>query len=144
MEGAPIPFEPYWIKLPDGTVHEGRLDAYGRVRFDDILPGEALIRWPALDEEAAVLTQPAARPPATAPAAAPPTEAPRTWIEAALVDMDGQPMPGERYRITLPDGTAHEGRLDAYGRVRLDQIVAGEAVIVWPDLDAEAVAEMGA
>lgn len=136
MEGAPIPYEPYWIKLPEGTVHEGNLDAYGRVRFDEIKSGTALIRWPAMDDNAVVLM-----PTAPVGAAPPRQSAPSralTWIEVELVDMEGAPISYEPYWIKLPDGTVHEGNLDAYGRVRFDDILPGEALIRWPEVDEEA------
>lgn len=52
MVGAPVPFERYWIKLPDGTVREGALDAEGRAYFDDLDPGTCEIRWPFRDGDA--------------------------------------------------------------------------------------------
>ena len=54
MEGNPRPREPYWIKLPSGTVLQGRLDTSGRACFDGIDPGECEIRWPDLDDEATI------------------------------------------------------------------------------------------
>jgi len=40
----------------------------------------------------------------------------KSWIEIELVDEDGKPVPGEAYRITLPDGTTiDEGTLDDKG-----------------------------
>jgi hypothetical protein len=38
-----------------------------------------------------------------------------SWIEINLRDPDGKPVPRERYRIKLPDGSIQEGSLDAYG-----------------------------
>ncbi len=55
MDGAPVPHEPYWIKLPDGTVRTGRLDGAGRVYFNDLDPGACEIRWPDRDDEATLL-----------------------------------------------------------------------------------------
>lgn len=62
MDDQPVPYERYWIKLPDGTVREGVLDASGRAYFDDLDTGQCVIRWLGRDEEAAVLV-----PDATAP-----------------------------------------------------------------------------
>ncbi|MDO9018254.1 MAG: hypothetical protein Q8S73_24050 [Deltaproteobacteria bacterium] len=62
MEGAPVAHERYWIKLPDGSVREGTLDAMGLAFFDDLDPGQCTIRWLGRDEEAAFL-----EPDATAP-----------------------------------------------------------------------------
>jgi hypothetical protein len=52
MEGNPVPGEPYWIELPDGSVREGRLNAKGRAYFDGLDPGTCEVRWPRLDDSA--------------------------------------------------------------------------------------------
>jgi hypothetical protein len=60
------------------------------------------------------------------------------FIEFTLKDKDtGDPIPGERYRVKLPDGSTREGRTDANGRVRVDGIPAGECQISYPDIDAD-------
>lgn len=51
-EDNPIPYERYWIKLPDGTVRQGRLDAEGRVYVGNLDDGQCEIRWPDLDAAA--------------------------------------------------------------------------------------------
>ncbi|MBI4700170.1 MAG: type VI secretion system tip protein VgrG, partial [Deltaproteobacteria bacterium] len=51
-----------------------------------------------------------------APDGAPrPARAARSWIEIALVDAAGRPVPGVRYEIVLPDGSTARGRLDGRG-----------------------------
>lgn len=40
---------------------------------------------------------------------------PRYTVELQLVDAKGEPVPGEEYRVELPDGRVVEGRLDARG-----------------------------
>jgi hypothetical protein len=63
----------------------------------------------------------------------------KTWIEIELVDEEGNPVPGERYKITLPDGkTVSEGTLDANGRARVEGIDPGTCQISFPDLDKDA------
>ena len=58
------------------------------------------------------------------------------WIEIELIDEKGKPVPGEHYRITLPDGTTlAEGRLDEKGRARVDGIDPGMCKVTFPDLD---------
>jgi type VI secretion system secreted protein VgrG len=58
------------------------------------------------------------------------------WIEVELVNVDGDPVPGERYRVTLADGTTlAEGTLDAKGRARIDGIDPGTCQVTFPDLD---------
>lgn len=60
-------------------------------------------------------------------------------VEIALVGEDDAPIPGERYRIVLPDGTVVQGHTDAQGAARIDDIVgAGKCKVSFPDLDADA------
>lgn len=62
----------------------------------------------------------------------------KAWIEIILVDAEGQPMPGVKYRITPPGGNAVEGRLNEHGQAGLYQIEPGSCKITFPDLDREA------
>jgi hypothetical protein len=63
----------------------------------------------------------------------------KDWIEIILVDKEGKPMPGVRYRITPPGGGApKEGRLNEHGQAGLYQIEAGNCKITFPDLDQDA------
>jgi type VI secretion system secreted protein VgrG len=63
----------------------------------------------------------------------------KSWIEIELVDEDKKPVPGEKYRITLPDGsTLAEGTLDEKGRARVDGIDPGTCKVTFPDLDKDA------
>jgi type VI secretion system secreted protein VgrG len=62
-----------------------------------------------------------------------------TWIEVELVDMEDNPVPGEAYEITLPDGeTVASGTLDENGVARVDGIEPGTCEITFPDLDKDA------
>ena len=62
-----------------------------------------------------------------------------SWIEIELVDDEKNPVPGEAYRITLPDGeTVAEGALDEKGFARVDGIDSGTCQITFPDLDQDA------
>jgi hypothetical protein len=70
-----------------------------------------------------------------------PTEKPKdkkAWIEIILVDAEGKPMPGVKYRITPPGGKPVEGRLNEHGQAGLYQIDPGNCKITFPDLDREA------
>src|SRR5262245_25914609 len=63
----------------------------------------------------------------------------KSWIEIELVDEAGNPVPGERYRITLPDGkTVDEGTLDEKGCARVECIDSGTCKITFPELDRDA------
>jgi hypothetical protein len=62
-----------------------------------------------------------------------------SWIEIELVGEDDGPVPGEKYRITLPDGeTVAEGTLDNKGLARVEGFEAGTCKVSFPDLDKEA------
>ncbi len=63
----------------------------------------------------------------------------KAWIEIILVDAEGKPMPGVRYRITPPGGGApKEGTLNEHGQAGLYQIEPGNCKITFPDLDKDA------
>ena len=68
-----------------------------------------------------------------------PDPAKTSWIEIELVDEEENPVPGEWYRITLPDGqTVAEGTLDDKGFARVDRIDPGICQITFPNLDQDA------
>ncbi len=59
----------------------------------------------------------------------------KSWIEIELVDQKKNPVPGEAYRITLPDGeTVAEGTLDEKGFARVEGIDPGTCKITFPKL----------
>lgn len=62
----------------------------------------------------------------------------KSWIEIELVDEEEEPVPGEKYKITLPDGKVAKGTLDEKGFARVDGIEPGTCQITFPDLDKEA------
>src|SRR5229473_334117 len=50
----------------------------------------------------------------------------KSWIEIKLVDEKGKPVPGEQYRIALPDGeTVADGTLDEKGFARVEGMDSG-------------------
>jgi hypothetical protein len=129
LECEPVANERYRITFPDGVVREGRLNYLGRARFDDVAdPGACKIAFPELDADAwdAEVKCPPS-PPVVIP-----------WVEFELVDLEGYPVAGERYRATLPDGSVHEGILGADGRIRYEGMSDGPCKIAFPDLDADA------
>ncbi|MGA8152327.1 MAG: type VI secretion system tip protein VgrG [Terriglobales bacterium] len=57
------------------------------------------------------------------------------WIEIEMVDEEGNPVPGEQYNITLPDGSQASGSLDDKGKARVDGIDPGSCKVTFPNLD---------
>ena len=62
----------------------------------------------------------------------------KSWIEIKLVGEDGEPIPGEKYTITLADGSVVEGTLDEKGFARVEGIEKGTCEISFPNLDENA------
>ncbi len=64
-----------------------------------------------------------------------PPEKEKTWIEIKLEDEEGNPVPGEFYRVTMADQTVAEGTLDGDGRARVEGIDPGSCKVTFPNLD---------
>jgi hypothetical protein len=61
-----------------------------------------------------------------------------SWIEIEMIGEDDKPIAGEKYQITLPDGTVDEGTLDQNGWARVDGFEEGSCKITFPKLDQKA------
>ena len=48
--GAPVPAEPYQVKLPNGKIIEGNLDAKGAVRIEGIDQATSKVTFPQRDD----------------------------------------------------------------------------------------------
>jgi len=57
------------------------------------------------------------------------------YADVVLGHPTALPVAGERYAITLPDGTIRRGRLDQEGFARVDRIDQGTCDVTFPDLD---------
>ena len=61
------------------------------------------------------------------------------WIQIELVGEDDCPIPGEAFRIALPDGRVVTGSLDDEGKARVENIInAVYCQISFPNLDKDA------
>ncbi|UCE58238.1 MAG: type VI secretion system tip protein VgrG [Phycisphaerales bacterium] len=68
-----------------------------------------------------------------------PTEEKKTtFIKIRLLNDEGEPVAGERYRITCADGTVKEGTLDSNGMAEVHGLEEGECDVTFPDLDETA------
>lgn len=61
-----------------------------------------------------------------------------SWIEIELVGEDDEGIPGEMYKITLPDDSVAEGTLDENGFARIEGFEKGTCKVCFPDLDQDA------
>jgi len=59
------------------------------------------------------------------------------WVGLKLKDDQGNPVPGEPFRLKLPDGTVVEGKLDAKGKVEIRGVPAGKCQVCFPKIDSE-------
>jgi type VI secretion system secreted protein VgrG len=63
----------------------------------------------------------------------------KTWIEIEMIDENDDPVPGERYEITMPDGqSVSSGTLDTDGKAKVTGIDPGTCKVRFPNLDKEA------
>ncbi len=60
------------------------------------------------------------------------------WVKIELLGEDDKPIPGETYRVELPDGTlVKEGSLDMNGQAGVEGITAEECLVSFPNLGDE-------
>ena len=60
-----------------------------------------------------------------------------SWVLIELVDEKSAPVPAERYRVELPDGSIVDGVLDRKGRARIEGIDPGSCKVSFPERDAK-------
>jgi len=64
----------------------------------------------------------------------------KSWIEIKLLDKEGNPISGQKYKVILPDGeTSAEGTLDNKGYARVDGLDPGKCKIIFPGLDKSSI-----
>lgn len=61
----------------------------------------------------------------------------KTWIEFRLVNQQGDPVPGAKFRAKITDGSEREGVTDAEGSVHIPGIDPGTCEISFLDYDAK-------
>jgi len=65
----------------------------------------------------------------------PPTKKEKTWVEFRLVNDEGKPVPGARFKLKITDGSVREGSLDDNGSVRVQNLDPGMCEISFLDYD---------
>ncbi len=104
---AELERDPFVIHLSRGEVLElitGRLGEFGGLtllRGRSFYFGPKVFKKSKKEEPAAVESEP------------------RNWIEIELLTDEGEAMKGQKYEVTLPDGSVRQGVLDGLGRARL-------------------------
>jgi hypothetical protein len=99
-------------------------------------PGERAEARPAFEREEEVESSAAGGETTPAPRRSSAVEQAKDWVEITLVDENGDPVPGEAYRLELPDGSVREGALDAGGKARVEGIDPGACRVTFSNLDA--------
>jgi hypothetical protein len=61
-----------------------------------------------------------------------------SWIEIQMIGEDDKPLPGIKYKVTLPDDTVDEGTTDQDGKARVEGFEKGDCKVTFPELDSEA------
>lgn len=79
--------------------------------------------------------QPPLRRRATTTSPPPDNRKEKTWIEIRLVDQDGNPVSGGKYKLKITDGSVREGSLDDDGRVKVSGIDPGTCTLWFPEFD---------
>ena len=59
------------------------------------------------------------------------------WIGIQLKDDQGNPVPGEPYKLKLPDGTTLEGTLDDEGKAEIHGVPEGKSQVCFPKIDKD-------
>jgi uncharacterized Zn-binding protein involved in type VI secretion len=67
--------------------------------------------------------------------APPGTSTATTWVGIELVDSKGKAIPNEPCEIMLPTGEVRKDKLNAQGKLRLDDIAPGTCQVVFPKLE---------
>lgn len=60
------------------------------------------------------------------------------WIEIELIGEDDKPIPNEKFKIILSDGSEKEGNLDENGWARVEISSTAECEVTFPKIDEEA------
>jgi type VI secretion system secreted protein VgrG len=63
----------------------------------------------------------------------------KSWIALKLVDSEGEPVPGEPYKVTLPDGSVATGSTDSKGEAKVSGFDPGQCKVEWPQMDKTVV-----
>ena len=59
------------------------------------------------------------------------------WVAIALTDPDNKPVPNERYKVEMPDGTYVFGVTDDQGKAQIEGFDPGTCKVSLPDRDAK-------
>ena len=125
-EGHPAANLVYWVRLPDGSEREGKLDKDGFTRLEGVADGHCAVRFENVDRQ-----EWHAPPRQTTKAQAEHT----SWIEIELKDDQSQPVAGQSYHLTSDDGQVRRGNLNKQGFAKEVDLAAGNHTISFPKID---------
>jgi len=131
--GAPVPNEPFVLRLPDGTTRTGVLDGDGRAKVGGLPTREVDVSFPGREGPTWDRLDRLAEPEPPAPPPAPP-------LELELKDERGRPVPFAPFRLRLADGQVREGRLDRDGRASIPGLGDEAREVSFPEHEALAPA----
>ncbi|HWK03328.1 MAG TPA: PAAR domain-containing protein [Puia sp.] len=67
----------------------------------------------------------------------PPSIIDHSSIAFRLIDQEGNPIEGERYEVTLPDGSTRKGKTDKNGEVSIHGFTPGMCQVSFPDVHSD-------
>jgi len=67
----------------------------------------------------------------------PPSIIDHASIAFRLIDQDGNPIEGEQYEVTLPDGSIRKGKTDKNGEVNIHGFAPGMCQVSFPDVHSD-------
>ena len=86
--------------------------------------------WPVEEQQQAQAA------PAAAAQDEEPAQSEATWVAVRMVDGDGDPVKGLKFKVELPDGSVKEGALDGDGLAKIQSTKSGDCKVSFPDLDS--------
>ncbi len=57
----------------------------------------------------------------------------KDWVDIELKKVDGTPLPDEQFTIVMPDGSKRQGKLDAKGHARIEDVPPGKFTVLFSE-----------
>ncbi|HBI23675.1 MAG: hypothetical protein A2Y48_01665 [Nitrospirae bacterium RIFCSPLOW2_12_42_9] len=119
-----------WYDQYDTNLYTGRTKLSRSLRYYKYVGKPPVLKkWASVEHTEKVEAKPEKSKPSPA------TEPKTTWIEIKLIDPEGNPINGVKYRIELPNGSVKEGTLNSSGKAYIDGIDPGTCKVSFPNID---------